>query len=377
MSLLRNLLFVLAVSGAPLLAGAQGDAHDWRGFGIESNIMMGKMIRHTPKFTGPLPDHTYAFEINFIKKTWGQKDWQQRRHYPQLGIGFHYNNYNMPDVYGQTFGIFPNIQLNLITGKRVEWTLRAGMGVCYDTRPYERTPHPNTENVAIGGHWNNVSPFSTDIRWKVNHHWDLQAGINFSHVSNASFQQPNLGINSYGAHIGLRYFPVTSEPEKIVRNLPDLKNRWLVQARYSMAFIQNSPAGGPMNMVYGGALFLSKRYLSRNKAYAGVDYFYNSAKYAKLKSIEHFPGEEFRHSTQAAVFIGNEFLVGRLGLLFQLGYYVHKMDEQSDNIYQKLGGNFYLLQQEKGPLKELFVSAILKTHMGTAEFFEMGVGVGF
>lgn len=348
----------------------------WRGFGIESNVMIGKMIKHSAKFTGPIPDHSYSVELNLIKKTYGQKDWQQRRHYPQLGLGFYYSNYNMPDIYGQVFGIFPNIQLNLIRSGHFEWTVRAGMGICYDTKPYQRLNPTNLENVAIGGHWNNISPFSTDIRWNINQHWDLQAGFNFSHVSNAAFQQPNLGINMYGAHIGVRYFPVTSKPEHITRDLKPLKNRWLIQARAGGSFIESSPADGPLNMVYIGAVYASKRWASRNKVYGGVDYYYNSAKYAKLKSIEHFQEEEYSKSTQAAIFIGNEFLVGRMGLLFQMGYYVHRMDEQNEKIYQKLGGNFYVVQREKGPIKEVFLSAILKTHMANAELFEMGVGIG-
>ncbi|RYZ27486.1 MAG: hypothetical protein EOP49_42285 [Sphingobacteriales bacterium] len=246
----------------------------------------------------------------------------------------------------------------------------------YDTRPYTRYNNANTENVAIGGHWNNVSPFSTDIRWSINQHWDLQAGLNFSHVSNAAFQQPNLGINMYGAHLGLRYFPVTSQPEKIRRQMSPLKNRWLVQARGSMAFIEANPAGGPLNPVYIGALYASKRYWSKNKFYAGLDYYYNSAKYARLKTIEHFRGHEVSKSTQAALFLGNEFLVGRLGVVFQAGYYLHLMDDQPQRWYQKIGGNFYLLQREKGPVKEIFCTALLKTHMSNAELFEMGIGIG-
>lgn len=348
----------------------------WSGFGIESNVMVGKILKHNAKFTGPIPSQSYSVEINLVKKSYGQKDWHQRRGYPQLGLGFYYNNYNLPDIYGQVFGIFPNIQLPLIRSGHFEWTFRAGMGICYDTKPYERLPEPNKENVAIGGHWNNISPFSTDIRWSLNEHWDLQAGLNFSHVSNAAFQQPNLGINMYGAHLGLRYFPVTSRPEKIQRKLLPLSNRWLIQARASIAFIESAPADGPLNPVYMGALFASKRYWSKNKVYAGFDYYYNTAKYAKLKSIEHFQGSEFSHSTQAAAFLGNEFLLGRLGILFQLGYYLHRMDEQNEKIYQKLGGNFYVVQKEKGPVKEVFFSAILKTHMANAELFEMGLGIG-
>lgn len=372
-SILMLCLLLQLLSSSRMQAQTQ---QAWAGFGIESNIMVGKMIRHNAKFTGPIPGRSYAFELNLVKQTYGQKDWQERRNYPQLGLGFYYNNYNMPDVYGQTFGIFPNLQLRLITTSNFEWTFRAGMGICYDTKPFERLPVPNPDNVAIGGHWNNISPFSTDIRWHINHHWDLQAGFNFSHVSNAAFQQPNLGINVYGAHLGIRYFPVTSDPQKIRRNPEPLRSRWLLQGRAGMAFIENNPADGPLYPVYIGALFLSKRYWSKNKVYAGFDYHYNTAKYTQLKNYEHFKGEEVSYSSQAAFFIGNEFLLGRIGLLFQAGYYLHKMDAQKENLYQKLGGNFYLVQREKGPVKEVFFSAILKTHMANAELFEMGIGFG-
>ncbi|MFT4062589.1 MAG: acyloxyacyl hydrolase [Edaphocola sp.] len=348
----------------------------WSGFGIEGNVMIGKMIRHSSSFVGTLPTHSYAAEANLFKKTWGQKDWQQRRNYPQVGVTLYYNNYNNQDEYGQVLGIAPNIQLNLVKGQKVEWTVRAGMGVCYDTKPYSRLSPANTNNRAIGGHWNNLSPFSTDVRYHLDNHWDLQAGANFSHVSNAAFEQPNLGINMYGAHAGLRYFPVTANPVKIYSHPEPLRNRWLVQARYSMAFIQSAPADGPYNPIYMGALFAGKRYWSKNKVYGGVDYYYNSATYARLKSVEHFKGEEYSHSTQMAIFAGNEFLVGRLGLMFQAGYYLHKMADQKENYYQKLGGNFYFIQKEKGIVKEAFFSAILKTHMSVAELFEMGIGIG-
>jgi hypothetical protein len=368
-------LFITFIVCCSLHASGQ-EQQGWKGLGIESNIMMGKMIRHTARFSGTLPDHSYSAELNLVKQYYGQKDWQQRRHNPQVGLGLYYTNYNENDVYGQVFGIFPNIQFPLIRGKNIEWTLRLGMGVCYVTKPYEREPVSNTENVVIGGHWNNLSPFSTDLRWHVNEHWDLQTGFNFSHVSNASFQQPNLGINMWGGHIGVRYFPVSSRPEAILRKPELLKNRWMLQGRASIAFVESAPADGPLYPVYMGALYVSKRYWSKNKIYGGADIYYNTRMYSFLKSIEHFSGHEGSKSYQAAIFLGNEFLLGRIGLITQVGYYLHKMDDQKANLYEKIGGNIYLVQREKGFLKELFLSAILKTHTTTAELFEMGIGFG-
>lgn len=293
-----------------------------------------------------------------------------------MGFGLVYLNYNNKEVYGQVVGLYPLLQIPLLRLNDWEWTFRAGMGVGYVDKHYERLPRPNTENVAIGGHWNNVSPFAMDLRWRYDAHWQLQVGLDFCHVSNAAFQQPNLGINTWGLHLGARYFPVNGNPEPIVDHLPPLPNRWSLQGRASVAFIEASQPGGPTYPVYIGAVYGSKRYWSKNKVYAGLDYYFNKAKYMYWKSKDHYPGEEGKHSEQVAAFLGNEFQLGRVGLVFQLGYYLKQMPEQNERMYQKIGGQFYFLKKEDGYPKEVFFSALLKTHMGTAELFEMGLGFG-
>ena len=45
-------------------------------------------------------------------------------------------------------------------------------------------------------------------------------------------------------------------------------------------------------------------------------------------------------------------------------------------IYQRIGMNWYIRQQEKGLVKELYISTLLKTHFATAEFAELGIGIG-
>lgn len=354
-----------------------GQEQNWAGAGIEANFLLGKMIKHTAKFTGVLPKESYALQLNIVKQTYGQKDWQQRRNFPQIGVNLVYVNYNKSDVYGSVFGVCPNIQIPLLKYKNLEWVFDAGMGVGYDTKPYERLPHPNLGNVAIGGHLNNVSPFSTELKLTINQHLGLQIGGNFVHVSNASFEQPNLGINLWGAHVGLRYSPVDNNPKKIYKQLEPLKNRWLVSARYSMAFYENNPADGPKYRVYNGSIFVSKRYWSKNKVYAGFDYTYNTGVYVFLKSIENLQGREDKASTSVAAFAGNEFLVGKLGIVFQLGVYLKELYNVHEVMYQKIGGNYYFYQSEKGILKEAYATVFLKTHKANAEYAELGLGLSF
>lgn len=347
------------------------------GMGIEANVSAGKIIKHTKKFLGPVPPVTTSYEVNFVQKTWGNKGWHQRRKYPVLGFGLTVTNYGLDSVYGNCISIYPNVELPIIRGKKIEWTFRAAFGLGYMTRRYQRTPSLDTMNNAIGSRFNNYTVFNTDVRYHVNEHWDVQVGGNFSHVSNAALRQPNLGINMYGAHIGVRYFPVTSTPARIFREQEPLKNRWLLQTRLGISATEAGKANGPLYPVYMASVYGSKRYRSKSKFFVGTDYSYHEFIYSFLRNNEILPGKERANSWRGSIFVGNEFLLGRAGILLQLGYYYKEPYLKLDKIYQKLGGNYYLVQNEEGALKELFLSILLKTHRVQAELVEIGVGAGF
>jgi hypothetical protein len=356
---------------------APAQVQPWSGFGLESNFIVGKVFKHTPKFRAPIPDVSTATEFNFVQQTYGRKDWHQRRHFPLVGFGFAYTNYGIDSIYGKCYSIYPTLQLPIVRGKHFEWTLRMGYGLGYITRHYERTPGWDTLNNAISSHINNYTTISTDLRYHINQHWDVQLGGNFTHVSNAALKQPNLGVNMYGAHVGLRYYPVSSRPQKLVRDLPPLKNRWLAQVRLSMAFNEMGTTDGPIYPVYLASAYVSRRWLSKNKMFAGLDYSYHTKIAAFLENNEIYPGDAKAHAWKSAVFAGNEFLFGRVGILLQLGYYLRAGELSETKYYEKLGGNLYLVQKEHGPIKELCVSALLKAHKTEAELAEIGLGFGF
>lgn len=349
----------------------------WDGFGIEVNAMSGKIFKHTKKFVAPVPQSTNSFEVNFLQHTYGKNDWEQRRHYPIVGLGFAYTNYGIDSIYGRCVSIFPNLQMPIISGKKLSWTFRVGFGLGYVSRHYERAPIYDTLNNAIGSHFNNYTVFTTDLRYQINKHWDVQLGGNFSHISNAALRTPNLGINFYGAHLGLTYFPINANPEIIKKELTPLKNRWLVECRGGIAGNSYGNGGGPLYPVYLFSAYASKRYASKNKVFFGLDYSYHTGIYAFLRNNELMPGEEKQNSWKSAVFVGNEFLIGRFGIMLQVGVYTHQAALKLDPYYEKLGTNIYLIQREHGLLKELFTSVLLKTHKTQAELVEIGLGAGF
>ena len=57
--------------------------------------------------------------------------------------------------------------------------------------------------------------------------------------------------------------------------------------------------------------------------------------------------------------------------------YIHQAFLTQGKIYEKLGGNLYLVKKEHGPVKEFFLCGFLKTHLSVAELAEFGFGMGF
>lgn len=347
------------------------------GFGVEANMICGKVFKHEAKFTLPIPAISTGADINLFWHTYGKKTWEQRLHYPTLGIALTYINYGIDSVYGHCFGLYPNLTVPLITGRNLEWTLRMGDGIGYITRTFSRVNPADTINVAIGSHLNDMLMLMTDIRYRINRHWEVQAGGNITHISNGSFRKPNLGVNMAGGHLGIRYFPVTSAPAHRVQELPPLKGRYLFQVRGGMSLVSANTAGGPLYPVYLATAYVSRRWHNNNKLFAGIDYSYHRNVYAFLHNNRLEAGKEARRSYKSAVLAGNEFMIGRVGVTLQAGVYIKQAYLYAADIYEKIGGSYYFVLKEHGPLKELFLFTYLKTHLSVAELGEMGLGVGF
>ncbi|MCW3123316.1 MAG: secreted protein [Flavipsychrobacter sp.] len=352
------------------------------GFGVEANIMAGKIVKHSKKFTAPIPYLSTAVDVNMVWKTNGCRDWHARRKYPQIGVGFTYINYGDDQVFGSSVGIYPNLQIPLITGDKAELTMRIGDGIGYVTRKYQRTYPQDTINSAIGSHINDFAILMIDGRYRINNHWLVQGGLNFTHISNADTKQPNLGVNMVGGHIGAIYYPHTYSPKPLEREVPKLRNRWLLEAQMAISYKEARAAGSPILPSYIPSVQVSRRWRSKNKYYFGIDYaFHNDVlafmRYYDVHNMPWEPGRQRRESWDGAVFAGNEFLVGRVGILGQVGVYYKQTFLKFDPICEKLGGKLYIVQREQGTVKEVFLSAMLLTHGAVAELAEFGIGASF
>ena len=369
--------FLFTITWLIPFTGVAQDLQPWSGFGIETTAIAGKVIKHEAKFTLPIPPVTTSLDVNFLLQTYGRKEWEQRRRYPVIGLAFSYVDYGIDSIYGRCYGLYPNLTIPIISGKKLSWDIRLGDGIGYVTRDYHRTAPVDTINVAIGSHINDFGRIMTGLRYHINDHWDAQFDANITHISDGSFHKPNLGVNMIGAGVGVRYSPVTSRPLHVVRDLKPLKNRWLVEFRGTFAYVSSYTSGGPLYPVYLATGYVSRRWLSKNKFFGGIDYSYNENVYAYLRNNGLEPGHEAQHSYKSAIIAGNEFVLGRVGIVLQAGIYLKQAYIKMDPVYEKIGGNYYLVQKEHGPIKEFFLCAFVKSDLFDAELGEFGFGIGF
>ena len=355
------------------------DGGSMQGLGVETNFIDGKVIRHTSKFTAPIPHLSTALDLNFVSQTYGKKHWHHLRNFPMIGVGVVYTDYGNDAVFGRCLSVYPNLRIPIIRGKNLEWTFRVGDGLGYVTKKYQRISPIDTVNTAIGSHLNDFAIFMTDLCYNVNRHWRVQFGANFMHISNADYHSPNLGVNVAGTHFGVQYFPTSSRPKPISNDIPKLKNRWLAEIRLGVGYNEANAKGNPELPTYIVSGYASKRWLGKNKFFGGIDYAYHESTYDFLKTYGINYGHEMGHAWDGTVFAGNEFLLGNVGIVTQAGYYYRLtyLKYGNDPLNEKLGVNYYLLQHEKGVVKELFLSAFLTTHMIVAEYAEFGIGAGF
>jgi hypothetical protein len=156
-----------------------------------------------------------------------------------------------------------------------------------------------------------------------------------------------------------------------------LPNRWLVDVRAAISHKVARATGDPILPAYIGAVSVSRRWKSKNKVFAGIDAAYHKDVYAFLITYGVEYGQEKQHSWDGGFFVGNEFMVGRVGILGIVGTYYRQTFLDFEPLYQKLGVKYYLRNTESGPFKEVFLSAMLNTHGIVAEYSEFGLGVAF
>lgn len=356
---------------------------------IQPQIHIGKLVRIYPEF--PASDVTDLNELRISLQTTGSKEWHQLYHYPQIGISFIYGYLGNNKVLGNNFGLIPDISFETHTEKRLSLQTRFGFGFSYFTKYYNAIDNP-TNNI-IGSSITNMTFLSEDLHFKISKTIRANIGISAFHCSNGHYQLPNIGANIPSLNAGITWFPSGSPQfyrhDSVAK--PIKKMRLTIFAGYGRHEFGSAtkPTGGPKYPVFQGAIYLSKRYRKINNLQAGLFYTYFSDYYDFIVNQEYFDSHQHLKASVITAFIGNEFIIGKFGLIVQSGlniytpflrkYNLSRGDRNIASLYitNKIGIQYYFCDPTLHPKNNVYVGLYMKAHFGTADFAEAGIGYTF
>jgi hypothetical protein len=345
-------------------------------YSIEANYQFGRIIPHNNKFKAPVTGFTNSGELSFYKQTLGEKAWQRKLHYPELGGAFVFVYNADQKIFGNVYIALAVAKFWIVRSRYVDFYIRVGTGLAFVPTHFNLISNP--ENNVIGSTINSADQIRLGLDFKPSPEIHLTLGINLTHYSNASAQRPNLGVNVPAVSIGVRYFPKVSKDLKYNRSpIPKPWKRNEVMVKFGIAYSEMFASGGPKYFHYIGTVNYARYTSIANKVLAGAcgEFSQGDHDFALLqdKDPKYSPTVK---GLKFSLFAGDEILMGRTGIFFMAGAYVFNPTKVTP-VFAKLGLNYYFPDFGKNNSSRFFIGINLKTHFLIAQYYEVNTGIAF
>ena len=197
---MKNKLFILFLMSF-FLAKAQETSNN--SF-IELNYFYGNILEHAPQLKPIIQSHPTGFILSWNRKKLGTSEFEHTYNFPDFGISTSYQNFNT-EVLGEVYSVYVHYNFYLTNrNSRNQVKLTSGFGLGYATSPFDK--ETNSKNWAIGSKIvASVYLRAVYSREYILDKFGINAGFALLHYSNASFNTPNLGINTLAITAGVNY----------------------------------------------------------------------------------------------------------------------------------------------------------------------------
>lgn len=340
---------------------------------IHADYFYGNTLKTTSDATAFLQGHPTGVFVSYNIKTYGIEDWHGVYNYPDYGISIGYQDYKS-EILGKLYSVYGHYNFYLLnrTSKN-QLILRAGIGLAYNTNPYDR--ETNNKNTAFGTAINSSTYFK--LYYQRNYllgNLGVTGGLTFIHASNSNVKSPNSGVNVWAATVGLNYNLTPKDPSITFIPTTDIA-KITEPIKINIAVrggVNESPIiGSGVKPFFVASAYIDKR-ISRKSAFQfGSDLYISPMlkDYYELNlTIPQTDLEETDSFSRVGLFVGYELFINKLSIEGQLGYYVKYPFEFNGRVYETLGLKRYFNEK-------WFATIRLKAHAADAETVEFGFGI--
>ena len=362
-------LSILFGSLFSLNASAQHEA-EWS-FG--ANTYYGGVLRYKPEMPKLKLTNLYGIELYTVKQTAGDKNWQARFNFPQVGYAFEYFNYGDPDELGEVFSLATYLDFSAKPSKKSQLRLNIGTGLVYSTKVFDAETNP--DNKAVSSKISYILRGTVHYEIKLSDHYHFNVSAAFRHYSNGKLNMPNNGMNFPAVGLGLRYTPKPKKINFVKDSITSFDRKIHFHTAVSKAWREVWQEDYKHN-AYSASIYASKSITKYNALLLGVDGFWYDresmyrahASWANDNPDIPADYEPETNGKQLALTAGTEVYLGNFSVLVQGGFYIYKPQKIYEATwYQRYGLKYY-------PVKNAFVQVMLKSHSRTADMVEFGLG---
>lgn len=357
---------------------------------IEAELLGGYIVPNHLNYPSIGPRTGVHLNIGKINHE-SESEWGALYNGPASGVTFGFSPTGNSDIFGYEISFNPYIELwsnNFM--KRLK--LRLALGGSYFTKRHDEIENPR--NLALGSRlaWN-FKAFAY-LKLAETERVSYRFGFGAYHSSNGHVQLPNFGLNSAMLSLSARF--KSSSPVNYGQPLPiDKRKHYFMSFNTGAGFHEFGGTEGSdiksKKGVYSASLALGVIYQQFIKVRTGLTYrFYQHYHDYILASVPEYLPKINSYSSNVFVFLGAEFLLGRVGMNVEGGINLHKpfysdfyeffegrsqMDFILKNIFPaSLGINYYLINPSKKPKNNVFLGANIRANFGQADFSDVVVG---
>lgn len=339
------------------LYGQQAD------FSIGARAGYGYLIAHHDNLKRMVDGHIPSIELFYERVVSGKREWHHTYKSPSWGVAFLAADLRAPEL-GNAFRLTPYLLLPLTLNDNQSLDLRFGWGLGAVTHPFEK--ESNYKGHAIGSTFNVHMLLALEYRRHFGRTC-LGVGLGIDHLSNGAFRVPNLGINLPAVQFSVRQgFGTRAVPDTVRAEIvADRSTRIMGYATVGVK--ETFPVNSGKHMTYALVIAGMKPMGKKIAIEGGLDVFHNtSLEQRALEDGQEPPGT----LTQVGVHVGGGLLLNRLTIVWQAGAYVFNVFNEDGAVFNRVGFRHALG-------RKWLVNFTLKTHLATADHFELGFGYRF
>lgn len=360
--------FLIFLEAATICSNAQESK-----FFIEPSIHVGRIIKHTTPFP-QIKHNSVSIDINFTRKTNGNKLWHRLYHQPVIGIILRYSNFGDKNILGSAIALIPNLTFSR-SEKKIKFYSTFGTGLAYLNRPYDLIE--NEMNNVIGSKINNTTYINLGFEFNVSPDFFLNPSISLIHYSNGRAKVPNLGYNISSVSLIGKYLLNESIKPIRIDSTPPVNKKIHPGIEVNFGFNQMKVSRGPVYSIYGGKIYATKNLTLKNKLTSGVEYFFDKGIYDFIVLNETYTENQKMYASRFIYFLAHEFIMGHIGLLGQGGFYLNKPFNPGTKFPTKLGIQYYTYTPYFKNRSNIYFGIYLAAHSFEADYVAMSVGYNF